>query len=390
MHALAIRLALPIGLALATGLGLTLIAACRGPDAGAGAPLPESLPPGAYAPRERPPLQLDDAQRPDLLQRARVRHTHAVPIERVDLSAEPGDDPIGSFVACRFQPSEPSGTSSKFECVTPDGEVLKVKYGGALEIHAEVAGTRLLGALGFGADHVALVRTLRCFGCPREPYYVAKVLDRIGLTKQHARGLDYGSYVDFDWVSAERKHPGRTVVAGRPGFGLYELTAADEDRGGATRAEVDALHLAAMFLAHWDNKDVNQRLVCLDEAPGDASGCAVPFAVVQDVGATFGPNRVALDKWRSTPIWADPQGCRLTMTKLPYAGTTFHDLTISEAGRSLLADQLRRLSRRQIEGLFEGARFAKVAPLYRPRSVSEWADVFEAKVREIRDRDCGS
>jgi hypothetical protein len=376
---------------LAAGLFVACLVACRGGDPAASASLPKALPAGSYEPRTQPSMKLDEAQRAELIRRTRVRESPAIPIDRVDFAAEPGDRPIGSYVTCRFQPSEPSGTTSKFECVLPDGEVLKVKYGGALEIHAEVAATRLLTALGFGADHVGLVANLRCFGCPREPYYVAKVLERLGLTEQHARGLDYGSYVDFDWVSAERKHPGRTVVAGRPGWGFYELAATDEKSGGATRADVDALHLVAMFLAHWDNKDINQRLICLDEGTTeDARGCAAPFAVVQDVGATFGPNRVALDEWRATPIWADPQGCRLTMTKLPYGGTTFHDVTISEAGRSLLADQLGRLSRRQIEGLFEGARFGKVAPVYRPRSVGEWADVFEAKVREIRGRRCES
>lgn len=363
------------------------LAACRGgEEKRAAALLPESLPPGSYRERSEPRLELAKERRAELLRRTRVRHATQPAIARVDFSREPGDAPIGELVACRFQLSEPTGTTPKFECVRPDGEVLRVKYGGAPEIPAEVAATRLLTALGFGADHVALARTVRCFGCPREPYFVTKALDRVDLAERYARGLDYGTHVDFDWVSVERKHPGRTIVAGEKGWAWHELDLVDETSGGSPRAEVDALRLLAVFLAHWDNKLPNQRLVCLEGATDD--GCAAPFAVVQDLGATFGPLKANLEKWRETPVWADPTGCRVTMTKLPYGGTTFHDTVISEAGRALLADALGRLSRAQVEALFAAARFAELAPLYRPRPVTEWADAFEARVHEIRSRRC--
>jgi hypothetical protein len=374
---------------------IAFLGACR-EDVGRKAPasrteenLPRSLPPGDYASRTEPKIETAPGLRPALLRRTRVRRAPGIPIEKVDLSREPGEAPVGSFVACRYRPSEPTGTTPKFECVRPDGEVLRVKYGGAPEIPGEVAASRLLSALGFGADHVALVARLRCFGCPREPYYVSKALDRIGLTEEHARGLDYGSYVDFDWVSAERKHPGRTLVAGDKGWAWHELELVDERSGGSPRAEVDALRLLAVLLAHWDNKQPNQRLVCLDDAPAPG-GCAAPFAVVQDLGATFGPLKVDLGGWSETQVWADPQGCRVSMSKLPYGGTTFHDVVISEAGRALLADQLVRLTSRQVQGLFEGARFAGLAPLYSPRGVTEWAAAFAAKVEEIRSRRCGA
>jgi hypothetical protein len=77
------------------------------------------------------------------------------------------------------------------------------------------------------------------------------------------------------------------------------------------------------------------------------------------------------------------------MKGLPYAGATFHDAVISEGGRALLADLLERLSRRQVEDLFTAARFAETAAPFRPKHpVSEWADAFDAKVREIRSRRC--
>jgi hypothetical protein len=42
-----------------------------------------------------------------------------------------------------------------------------------------------------------------------------------------------------------------------------------------------------------------------------------------------------------------------------------------------------------VEALFTGARFAELAPLYGPRPVREWADAFEAKLKQIRSRRCG-
>jgi hypothetical protein len=44
------------------------------------------------------------------------------------------------------------------------------------------------------------------------------------------------------------------------------LPLVDPAKGGATRAELDALRLTAILLGHWDNKASNQRLVC-EEGP---------------------------------------------------------------------------------------------------------------------------
>ena len=48
------------------------------------------------------------------------------------------------------------------------------------------------------------------------------------------------------------------------GWAWYELESIDGSVG-ATHAELDALRLAAIVLAHWDNKAANQRLVCLSQ-----------------------------------------------------------------------------------------------------------------------------
>jgi len=40
-----------------------------------------------------------------------------------------------------------------------------------------------------------------------------------------------------------------------------------------------------VFLAHWDNKEDNQRLVCVDATPHAADQpCATPLLMLQDVG----------------------------------------------------------------------------------------------------------
>ncbi len=373
------RLAIVGGLALAA-------AACGGPSR---PPLPRSLPPGTYDARAEAPVAVGAASRPDLLRRTRVRRDPPPAVERFDFARDRGDPPLGEDASCRFLPQNPGGTTPKFDCVLSDGEVLKVKYGDATEIAAGVAGSRLVTAFGFGADDVALVRTLRCFGCPREPFEVTQALHKLGLLHQYARTLDDASYVDFQWVAAQRRHPGRTIVAGSRGWAWYELDAIDERSGGATRAEVDALRLLAVFLAHWDNKAPNQRLVC-PEGDADPSHCASPFAVIQDLGATFGPLKVDLPQWKATPVWADPRGCRVSMKELPWGGGTFTDVEISEGGRALLAGLLGRLSRGQVEGLFTAARFPQTAvPLHSPHTVREWADAFEARAREIGSRRCG-
>jgi hypothetical protein len=124
---------------------------------------------------------------------------------------------------------------------------------------------------------------------------------------------------------------------------------------------VDALRLAAIFLAHWDNKASNQRLVCTQFTPdtpadGDARRCQDAVAYLQDLGATFGPNKIDLHGWEQAPIWVDASACRVSMRSFPYGGGTFRDVSISEAGRQLLANRLTALSRDRVRSLFKGAR----------------------------------
>ena len=61
----------------------------------------------------------------------------------------------------------------------------------------------------------------------------------------------------------------------------------------------------AVFLAHWDNKSENQRLVCLSEDDSPDGRCQKPFAMLQDVGSSFGPPKIDLKTWEGSAIWAN-------------------------------------------------------------------------------------
>ena len=150
--------------------------------------------------------------------------------------------------------------------------------------------------------------------------------------------------------------------------------------------KIDALRLMAMFLAHWDNKSENQRLVCLS---GESAGqsCQKPFALIHDLGATFGPHKADLAGWRSTPIWSDSATCATSMKALPHGGATYNDVSISEAGRRLLSTRLSRLDEADVRKLVVGSRLSAFDGSEATEDeVRGWIDTFMEKVREISDR----
>jgi hypothetical protein len=279
------------------------------------------------------------------------------------------------------------GTTPKFRCTLDDGTELRVKYGGAPEIPAETAATRLLSALGFGADGVTLVERLRCYGCPRDPFVTMKVVEGTGTRAVYERVRDPGALREFTWVAVERPYDGRAIETSQEeGWAFFELESVDASKGGAPRAHVDALRLMAVFLAHWDNKAANQRLVC--RAPDWPEGvrCPEPFLLLQDVGATFGPHKVNLDGWEKAKLWDDRSRCTLSMRAMPHGGATFGSARVAEQGRRFLVDLLGQLSDAQLRELFSSARFDKQrGGLARPAPVSEWVRVFKQRVRTLSD-----
>jgi len=85
----------------------------------------------------------------------------------------------------------------------PGGETIKVKYGRTPERQGEVAATRLLAALGFGADHVTMLPRIKCLGCPPFPFQVRRLAEAFFAEGLLERMINPQSAVEFTWVSAE-------------------------------------------------------------------------------------------------------------------------------------------------------------------------------------------
>jgi hypothetical protein len=293
-----------------------------------------------------------------------------------------------AIVYCDFVDKRLDGNSPKFACRIGAQDEVKVKYGGANgEVYGEVLATRLLWALGFGADAMYPVNVI-CRGCPRSFGGVARPRNEYR----------------FDPAVIERKMEGAELaeldVEGRPGWSWAELDQIDTMSRGAPKAHRDALKLLAVFLQHTDSKPQQQRIVCLGLLHPVARSCDRPFLMISDVGLTFGvasrtnANEVAgvnLERWQQRPVWKDRDGC---VGNLPRSFTgTLDDPVISEAGRRFLGDRLEQLSDRQIRDLFEVARvnLRLRAPGHVDSgysSVDEWVLAFKEKRHEISERRC--
>jgi hypothetical protein len=325
---------------------------------------------------------VSQAVRAELLARAHVWQQPAVPVARAVFSDRNVEE-----VNCWFKISDLGGTTPKFDCVLDTGEDIRIKYGNGPEIPAETAATRLLEVLGFGADRMTLVKTLRCYGCPEEPFSMMKAVEVTRTEPLFKRVVDYGDVEEFTWVALERRFDGRAIETDRlEGWAIFELDSVNPRQSGAPRRHVDALRLMAMFLAHWDNKSENQRLVCLDRQWPDNAPCARPFLLLQDVGATFGPSKMDVEAWAETPLWEDRANCVISMREMPYDGATFGRVSISESGRQFLGHLLSQLSDKQLHDLFSEARFGdRRGLLDTPHSVAEWIAAFRTRVRAVTD-----
>lgn len=334
--------------------------------------------------------KVDPSARDAAFAAARVWQAPAVPISEADLSSNPpGGFRPDDEVSCRFNPKKVGGTTPKFNCDLPTGETVKVKYGqGNPELNAEVASTRLLTALGFHADRMFVVRRVRCAGCPTFPFQALRCLDRFGVkTVCFQGGLDYDKVVDFDAAVVERRIEGRVIEAKEDqGWGWYDLKKVDAAAGGSSRAELDAFRLMAVFLTHWDNKDANQRLICPAGAEGTNGSCTAPIAIMQDLGATFGPTKVDIHNWRQGRIWKDGASCLASMEHLPWGGGTFPEVQISEGGRQHLLGLLEQLTDSQLRDLFESSGITTLDQVNaESRRAEAWIAAFKDRVKQIRD-----
>jgi hypothetical protein len=290
----------------------------------------------------------------------------------------PGGFAPDASVSCEYVDKPLKGRSPKFSCSLGEHDEVKVKYGRSNgEVYAEVAATRLLWALGFGADHMYPVR-IECRGCP-----------------PNFRGPPRHGEPPVIVMPAiiERKMPGRAIETHEEsGWAWPELELVDEHAGGAPRAQVDALRLLAVFIQHTDNKPAQQRLVCLVRAGADEDGtCQQPFMMLNDVGQTFGhanqfnrdvPGSVNFKEWSRAPVWSDSKRCVANISK-SITGTLDHP-AIGEPGRKFLADLMAQLSDTQLHDLFDVAHFE----MRSGHRSDEWVEAFKRKRAEILNQTC--
>lgn len=306
----------------------------------------------------------------------------------------PGRFAANSTVRCTYVDEKLSGRSPKFACEIPPADEVKVKYGRTNgEVYAEVAATRLLWALGFGADAMYPVKVV-CKGCPPDPK----------TDMRPARGE-----TTFSPAAIERKMPGTELTWNdREGWSWNELDLMDERRSPAQQAHRDALKLLAAMLQHSDSKPQQQRLVCLDAKPATegrgkkkkVTSCERPFLMINDLGLTFGesnawnrnsPGSAHFEKWSQEPVWRKPETCEANLSG-SLTGTLKHPV-ISEAGRKFLADLLSKLTDRQITALFEVAGLparARAAGQDSGDSIRDWVSAFKAKRDAIVQHSCPS
>lgn len=303
--------------------------------------------------------------------------------------AKDGFEPLET-VRCKYKEEKMGGKTPKFTCELKNGDDLKVKYGRANgEVYAEVAASRLLWALGFGADRMYPVK-VECEGCPPE------------LAKADVGATDAGNgVIRFDYAAIERKMDGAEVESERgPGWSWQELDAI-KPAAPHGRAHRDALKLLAVMLQHTDTKREQQRMVCLDKGVDDddedeLAECAKPFMMISDLGKTFGkanafnaddPGSTNLKAWRESPVWIGKTGCQGNL--FPSVTGTLDDPRISEEGRKFLADLLAQLTTAQLRDVFGVARFnERSAGPDAQADVQAWVNAFQDKVAEIGGRTC--
>ncbi len=127
-------------------------------------------------------------------------------------------------------------------------------------------------------------------------------------------------------------------------------TSSPHSDGGATRAQIDALKLLAVFIQHSDSKPGQQEIVCQEgRKQKDAKGnetCAEAWLVIKDLGGSFGKatklntSKMNLADWDGAVIWKDAKQCIGDMPR-SFTGS-LEDPMISEAGRQFLAHAVDR------------------------------------------------
>jgi hypothetical protein len=332
------------------------------------------------------------AERSSYLKRAQI--WHRVDVASMDVRRGPqGKGALTPMqeVTCRYKDKKLGGTTPKFACVIPPDDEVKVRYRASNgKVYAAVAATRLFWALGFFTDAEYPVR-VTCLDCPEDPW----------RSKEPRR-----AQVVFERAVIERHPDVEIAVAGQDSqWGWDELRLVDEAEGGASRAQLDAARLLAVFVQHGDNKAINQHLGCArEDVRRDAAGnetCAAPLLVVQDLGNTLGHGSFLhartvgsanYQEWSRVAVWKHPERCVGELDS-NITHPTLSNPVISEAGRRFLADLLVQLTDDQIRGIFEVSAvsdrgWAEPEDRDHNGTVEQWVAAFRARRDQIVNHTC--
>jgi len=345
--------------------------------------------------------KLSVAERQDIMERAHVwRPLDTASLDLTKGPVIPAAQRVPEHVTCAFvYPEKPvGGMTPKFSCDLGNEDVVKVKYGEKNgEVYAEVAASRLLWALGFQADVMYPAR-VTCRNCPADPFAAS------AANWQRGSPTDVSTR-EFDPAVVERESGSAVEVPGYEGWAWPELDKISPRGTGATRAELDALKLLAVFIQHSDSKPGQQEIVCQEgRKQKDAKGnetCAEAWLVIKDLGGSFGKatrlnsSKMKLEDWDGAGIWKDAKQCVGDMPR-SFTGS-LEDPKISEAGRRFLAQRLALLSDRQVRDLFtvsnvveRGETIAAADGSKRPVTVDDWVRVFKRKRSEIAAARCAA
>src|SRR5262249_27107987 len=186
--------------------------------------------------------------RQSVISRSRVWHPTDISMMNLKVGPEgPGAFSFHETVLCDYVDKNLGGHSPKFVCAIGKDDQVKVKFGKSNgEVYGEVLSTRLLWALGFGANPMYPVNVI-CRGCPS----ALGGIERPGHERQFDPAVIERRAPEIEWPSH-----------GKPGWSWQELELVTSSAGGAPRAHRDAFKLLAVFIQHTDSKSEQQSIIC--------------------------------------------------------------------------------------------------------------------------------
>lgn len=308
-----------------------------------------------------------------------------------------------------------SGVTPKFYCKTEKYGTVKVKYAPKnvleknKEIFAEVASSRLLWSLGYGAD-IDVVMTVRCQGCTEDPW------SSIAKTDTGPARTFFPATVEIGFPGKKIKQEGITDNK-KQGVSWKEIGLIDPgltpDERKLVDAQRDGLRLVAALIQHGDNKTSQQKLMCTDKKglriENGQVVCDSTYVYIADVGATFGGAgnttgsgaKMSFNNWKSKCFWhksSKPSNLKVELNG-SFTGT-MDSPNVTEAGRQFLMSQLVRQkyvvltadgkptfndeTRMRTRLLFQEAHVELLHKQNKENiTADDWAAAFENKVKQI-------